>query len=199
MTSKKLYFALIVLLALLGVGIVATANEANVLLGNQSSTLVSFKAKEQALNNEQAQLVQDKKDIATYGDLNTVAESVVPQDKDQAEAVREIVDLAAQSGITQLSSITFPPSTLGTATTTKTSSKLTQVTPVKGIPGVYELPITISQASTDEVPYTDFTSFLSGLEQNRRTAEVTSIDVEPDQKTPNMISFTLVINEFIRP
>jgi len=78
----------------------------------------------------------------------------VPQDKNQAEAVREIVNLAAANGVT-LASITFPTSSLGTtvagpwyycrltpapaATTPVASSSqnanLTQLTPVKDIPG----------------------------------------------------------------
>jgi hypothetical protein len=199
MTSKKVYFGIIGLLIFLGMGILLSAHEANTLLEKQSSTLITLKAKNQALSLDQKQLIQDNEDIAKYADLNTIAQSVVPQDKDQAEAVREIVNLAAQSGITQLSSITFPASTLGNGTTIKTSGGLTQVTPVDGIPGVFDLQITITQANTSEVPYNDFTTFLARLEQNRRTAEVSSITVQPDQKQPNMISFTLVIDEFIRP
>ena len=199
MNSKKVYFGIIGLLIFLGVGIFLSAHEANALLEKQSNILITLKAKDKALNQNQEQLVQDKKDIAKYADLNTIAQSVVPQDKDQAEAVREIVNLAAQSGISQLSSITFPASTLGTGTTISTSDGLTQVTPVKGIPGVFDLQITITQSNDSLVPYNDFTNFLEKLEQNRRTAEVSSINVQPDQTQPNMVSFTLVINEFIRP
>lgn len=199
MTSKKLFFGLMGLLVILGVGIFASAYVANGLLVTQSNKLIGYKAKDTALTNEQAQLVQDKRDIEKYSDLNTIAQTVVPQDKDQAEAVREIVNLAAQSGIPQLSSITFPASTLGGSTTVKTGGGLTQVTPVSGIPGVYDLQITITQQNTSLVPYSDFTAFLQKLEQNRRTAEASSISVQPDQKQPNMVSFTLVIDEFIRP
>ncbi|HSX35758.1 MAG TPA: hypothetical protein VLH84_02380 [Patescibacteria group bacterium] len=196
--SKKLYFALIALLVLLAVGILMSVREANILLEAQSKTLVSLKAKNQATADEQSQLIQDKRDVATYSSLNTIAKTVVPQDKDQAEAVQEIVNLAAQSGIARLTSITFPASTLGGAHV-KTPGGLTQVTPVKGIAGVYDLQITITQASTDLVPYNNFTTFLSKIEQNRRTAEVSSINVQPDQKNPNMTAFTLVIDEFIKP
>jgi hypothetical protein len=201
MDSKKLYFILLGVLVLLGIGMIASAKEANTLLERQSHTLVSLKANDQQTNEQKSQLAQDKKDIANYSDLNTIAQSVVPQDKDQAEAVQQIVNLASASGIPQLSSITFPPSTLGgtVPSTVKTPNGLTQVTPVKDIPGVYDLEITVTQASTSEVPYNNFISFLQRLEQNRRTAEVTSITVQPDQKNPTMISFTLIIDEFIKP
>ena len=198
MNSKKLYFGLIGLLVLLGIGMLVSAREANVLLENKSKTLASLKASALDTDAQRTQVAQDKKDIAIYADLNNIAKSVVPQDKDQAEAVREIVNLASKSGIPQISSIAFPASTLG-GTITKTSGGLTQVTPVKGIPGVYDLQITVTQASTSEVPYNNFIAFLTRLEQNRRTAEVSSINVQPDQKTPNMIAFTLVIDEFIKP
>lgn len=198
MDSKKVYFGLIAVLALLAAGLLAGAYFANGLLEKESQTLAGLKAGSQESTSKKTQLAKDKKDIATYADLNEIAKSVVPQDKDQAEAVREIVNLAAQSGISKLSSIAFPPSTLG-GTKVKTSKGLTQVTPVKGVRGVYELQITVTQADNDRVPYTSFTTFLSKLEQNRRTAQVSSINVKPDPKAPDRVAFTLVINEYIKP
>ena len=201
MNSKKVHMILVGLLVLLGVGIFAGAYEANVLLTGKSKTLADLKTNEQATEQQKLKLKQDKKDIAKYTELNTIAKTVVPQDKDQAEAVREIVKLATDSGISKLSSIAFAPSTLGgpAGAQVKTSSGITQVTPVKGIPGVYDLQITVTQAPTDLVPYGNFTTFLSKLEQNRRTAQVSSINVQPDAKDQNKVSFTLVIDEFIKP
>jgi hypothetical protein len=198
MNSKKLYYILVGVLLLLAIAILLSAREANLLLGNQSKSLVALKVKSQETADQKAQLTKDKKDISAYSDLNNIAKSVVPQDKDQAEAVREIVNLAAQSGISELSSITFPPSTLG-GSTAGTPNNLTQVTKVAGIAGVYSLQITVSQADPNYVPYSNFITFLSKLEQNRRTAEVNSITVQPDDKSPNLVTFTLVINEFIKP
>jgi len=198
MNSKRLHLILAALLVLLGIGLLISAREANSLLQNKSNTLSSLKASDQAATAQKAQLAKDRQDIATYTQLNNIAKSVVPQDKDQAEAVRQIVNLASQSGIQQLSSISFPASTLGGAKL-KTPNGLTQVTPVKSIPGVYDLQITITQNNSAEVPYNAFVTFLKKLEMNRRTAQVTSISVEPDQKSANMVAFTLVIDEFIKP
>ncbi len=197
MNSKKLHYILIGLLVLLGVGILVSAREADMLLEKQSNRLVGLKASMQATAAEKTQLIKNRQDVAKYQELNTIAKSVVPQDKDQAEAVRQIVNLAQQSNIPQLSSIAFPASTLGGPA--KSSGKLTQVTPVKDIPGVYDLQLTVTQASDSEVPYSNFISFLSKLERNRRTAEVSSISIQPDPKTPSQVSFTLVIDEFIKP
>jgi hypothetical protein len=198
MNSKKLFFGLVTLLVLLGMGIFVSAHEADALLGKQSKKLAGFRATDQAVALQKVQLAKNKKDVAAYAELNTIAKSIVPQDKDQAAAVREIVNLASQSGIPKLSSIAFPPSTLGGAPV-KSANGLTQVTPVKGVAGVYDLQITVEQAATDPVPYTSFVTFLSKLEQNRRTAQVSSINVQPDSKNPALVAFTLVVDGFIKP
>lgn len=196
--SRKVHIGLVVLLVILCAGMLFGAHVASSLLASRSQTLVNLKAQNQATDNEKIQLVQDKNEVNKYNSLNQIAESVVPADKNQAETVREITNLASESGISQLSSITFPPSTLG-GSSIKTSSGLTQVTAVKGLPGIDELQITITQSNAALVPYGDFTEFLSKLEQNRRTAEVTSITINPSQKTPNMIAFTLVLEEYLKP
>jgi biopolymer transport protein ExbD len=197
MSSKKLSILMIVLIVLLGLGIGGGAYEANNVLESHAHHLAVLKAKNKSLNDEKQELKQDKQAIAKYEPLNKIAKAVVPQDKNQAEAVREIVTLAHASGIKKLSTVTFPKSNLGT--TAKPAGSLTQATPVKGIPGVYELPITIQQSSDNSVPYHNFITFLSKLEQNRRTAQVSSITIQPDTKNPGNISFTLIVNVFIKP
>ncbi|MFA5003668.1 MAG: hypothetical protein WC498_00050 [Candidatus Saccharimonadales bacterium] len=202
MNSKKIFFALVAILALLGIGILLSAYGANAFLSHYSKRLVDLKTESASLSQQQVQLAQDKKDLATYKDLNKIAQTVVPQDKDQAEAVREIVKLASDSGISRLSSISFPSSNLGgsgASPSTGQSGGLTQVTPVKGIPGIFDLQITVQQDTTSMVPYGKFITFLTKLEQNRRTAQVNSISVLPDPKNTGQVSFTLVIDEFIKP
>lgn len=200
MKSKQLFFVLIACVVLLGAGFIAVAYYSNSLLSKQAVALSKYKADSNVNDQLQATLTKNKADIAKYSQLNQIAETIVPQDKDQAEAVREIVNLAAESGIGKLSSITFPASSLGsTVPGAKTNSSLTQLTPVSGIAGVYNLQITVTQSSADEVPYSAFTTFLAKLEQNRRTAQVSSITIQPDSKAPGQVSFTLVINEFVKP
>jgi hypothetical protein len=198
--SKQLFFGLSALFALLIIGLFGVAYGADKMLSTQAAKLSKLRADSDVLDTLQTTIAKNKQDIAKYGELNTIAESVVPQDKDQAEAVREIVNLAAQSGISKLTSVTFPASTLGTTTSgTGSKTSLTQLTPVTGMTGVYELPITIAQAASSHVTYDNLTTFLSKLEQNRRTAQVSSITVQPDPSNPNLVAFTLIINEFIKP
>jgi hypothetical protein len=201
MKAKQLYFVLIGLCCLAFLAIFGVAFGANKILGQQATKLSNLRALNTAAQNEQTSLLQDKADIIKYGNLNTIAASIVPQDKDQAQAVRQIVNIAAANGI-KLTSITFPTSTLGATSSGSPKPGLTQLEPVNGISGVYNLQITITLAPQDQtptVPYSSFLNFLSGLEQNRRTAEVTSVNITPDPKNPNKVSFTLVVNEFIKP
>jgi hypothetical protein len=200
MKAKQLSYVLIGLLVIALAGFVGVAYGANKLMSGEATKLSKLRADSAALDTQQISLTKNKLDIAKYGDLNTIAETIVPQDKDQAEAVREIVNLATQSGIAKLSSINFPTSTLGTASPgTHTNPNLTQLLPIKGISGVYGLQITVTQSSSDMVSYDQFITFLTKLEQNRRTAQVSSITVQPNAQNPSQVAFTLIINEFIKP
>lgn len=208
MNSKRLYYVMLAVLALLVIGILGGAYAANGLLQKQSAKLVDYKSQNRVAQQEQLGLNKAKQDITTYSSLEQIANTVVPQDKDQALAVREIVKIAADSGI-KPSSITFPVSSLGSAvgaaaggsTATSGSQKpsLSQLTPVKGISGVYTLQIIIQQDANAPVPYARFIDFLSRLEQNRRTAQVSSILLQPTATDRNLVSFSLTVDEFIKP
>jgi hypothetical protein len=198
MNSKQLSYVLVSLLALCVIAIFGVAYGANILLGKQAKQLADAKAVSIALNAQQVQLARNKSDIQKYSDLSKIAAIIVPQDKDQAEAVREIVNLAYSSGI-QLSSVTFPASTLGGAAGQTLSKGITQVTPVKDIPGVYDLQIEVSVDTTHMVAYSQLTTFLSKLEQNRRTASVSSVNIQPSANNPNYVAFTLMLDEYIKP
>lgn len=200
MKAKQLYYALVASLCIVLAGFVGVGFGANKVLGSQATKLSRLRAETSSAQAQQTAIMQDKGDITKYAQLNTIAASVVPQDKDQAQAVRQIVNLATDSGISSLTSITFPSSTLGTAGAGQAANpNFTQLTPVQGITGVYNLQITITEGGGSTVPYDSFLTFLGKLEQNRRTAQVASISVQPDPKAPDNVSFTLVIDEFIKP
>ena len=223
MSSKHLHTVLLITLILLFGGLLFGTYGVNKLLTSEGNTLVGQKAKSKALDQEQVSLNKAKQDIQKYQDLNKIAQSVVPQDKSQAEAVRQIVNIAGENGIT-LASITFPASTLGnlpngtaapasagaspsaaaatpaaSAASAKPTKNLSQLTALKNIPGVYQLPITITNDSNHPVKYDDFINFLAALEHNRRTSQVQTINIQPDAKNPGFITFSLTLNEYIKP
>lgn len=223
MNSKRLYFGLLGLIGLLCVALLAGVYGANSLLAARANSLTSLKAKSQALALEQQGLVKAKKDIKQYAGLEQIAKVVVPEDKSQAEAVREIVNIAGANGIT-IGSITFPLSSLGdnvgsaantgagVAPTPSTAApsaaasaannakaKLSQLLAVPGIPGVYQLTITVVSDPQSPVLYNQIINFLSGLEHDRRTAQVNSLILQPVAGDHTHLTFTITLNEYIKP
>lgn len=219
MNSKHVYLLMIGFCILLLGGLFGSAYGIQGLLHTKSTELVGLKAKLTALNQQQGGLVQAKKDIVTYTGLYDIAKVVVPENKNQAETVRQIVKLASANSV-KLGSISFPSSTLGNASQagatssapvpattpppanspSKTSgAALSQLVPVLGVAGVYVMQINVSSDSNYPSTYTQLISFLSALEQNRLTAQVTSLNINPEANTSDKFSFILTLNSYIKP
>lgn len=215
MNSRKFFYVMIGILVLLVGLLLASVVIGNRYLKSQSDKLVAAKLDRKSLNEQQTALLKAKKDLEKYSELRSIARAIVPQDKDQAKTVREIVKFASESGV-QVKSITFDDSSLGKAATsarpagdgnngTGTSTRrdevpITQAQPVTGINGVYQVPITIM--STDNVnTFSNFLSFLSKLENNRRTAQVEEVNISSGttQGGSPYINFTLTVNIFVKP
>lgn len=208
MSSKHVYWLTVLLLVVLGFGIVGSSYYATKMLNKESAKLVDLKLENRLLEDQQNALNVAKRSIDKYRELDKIARTVLPQDKDQAKAVREIVKLSDESGI-KLSNITFPSSNLGAVqpaplkkdADSKKPKPLTetQVKPVNGIPGVYEMELSIRQDPSTTTTYQNFIDFLSKLEKNRRTAHVTSITVSPDDIDPRQLVFNMTVKLFIKP
>ena len=215
MNSKRTYFLMLGLIALLTLSIFGGAYGTRQVLTTKSMELVDLKAQVEGYNRQQLGLIKAKKDIVTYDELFKIAKVIVPENKNQAETVRQIVKLAADNTI-KLGSISFPSSSLGTGPTGATGptgktslsaapkvaigkADLSQLTPVVGSPGVYVLPINVASDSSQPASYPQLIKFLSALENNRLTAEVTTVNIVPDSTAPNRFSFTLSLNSYIKP
>jgi hypothetical protein len=197
MSSKQTFFLLVAVNCLLVLGIFGAAYQIDQLLTKQSDKLVSQRLQIQSLDAQNSALSKAKRDITQYQSLADIAKSIVPQDKSQAQTVREIVNIASANGI-KLGSITFPTSTLG-STTGSSSIALSQLTPVKGISGVYSLEVIIQSDPKSPVPYSKVISFLSALEHNRRTALVSNLNLSPDANNANNLGFSITLDEYIKP
>lgn len=213
MNAKRMYFVLIGLLVLSLLGLIGGAYALNGLLGKQAIKLADLKQETTTLNSQRVGLKKAKQDIATYSSLSQMTSQIVPQDKDQAQTVREIVNIASRAGVT-LTNIDFPASTLGSTVApavpaaggTSTpqaaiSAKPTtsQLVAVPNLPGVYQLQIVVQNNVDTEVTYPQFYNFLSGLEVNRRTALVSAITITPDPNDRSVLIFSLTLNEYIKP
>jgi hypothetical protein len=199
MNAKRAFYSMVgflVVLTSLGIAAILVGNK---VLSAKANKLVNLKLQDVVLNNQETALQQAQAEIKKYSTLNTIAESIVPQDKDQAGTVREIVDFAGQTGI-KIGSITFPASNLGGASgLSSAGSGLSQVQPVKGISGLYQLPITVQSDSSAPVSFNQLITFLQKLENNRHTAQVSQVTITPTANGGDALSFGLVINVFIKP
>jgi len=216
MSSKRTYLILIGLLIVASLALIGGAYGINNLLEKQSKQLTSARAKVSALQQQQSNLTQSKKDIAKYTDLYQITKSIVPENKDQAETVRQIVNIASQNGIS-IGSITFPASTLGAtslktpaagaapvttrplSSTGSTGLNLSQLQKVPSIQGVYILQVDVQSNQSKSVTYPQLINFLDGIEHNRLTAEVTNIDITPSTQAPGTFTFNLTLNSYIKP
>lgn len=196
MGSKRLYQLLIAGIVLCAIGLIVGAYVLNSMLQKESATLVEQQTQLAVLDGRDTALKRAKQDITKYQTLADIAKSIVPQDKDQAQTIGEIVKLANANNI-KLGSFSFPSSSLGQVVGAQ--SALSQLTPVKGITGVYGLQIIVQSDSQSTVSYGDFIDFLKALEQNRRTAQVLSVNITPDNENPSRISFSLILQEYIKP
>jgi hypothetical protein len=191
-------------------------------LKKQSHKMVDLKLQNQTADAQLSNLESSKKEIEKFSYFKSVAQSVLPNDKDQAQAVLDIFSLASQSGIS-LQSVSFPSSNLGTGSSstssTSTSStsaqsttqaaptkKISQAQAVSGIPGLYSVQLTITPATGGQVPadkqvtYGKMLDFLNRIENNRRTAQITQVNIQPlTANGANQFNFSLTVNIFIKP
>jgi hypothetical protein len=199
MNSKKVFYGMVGVLALIVIAAVAGTVYGTGQLEKTGDTLLERKLEDAALNIDEESLTKAKRDVEQYKDLEQVARSIVPQEKDQARTVRELIAVADQSGI-QIETIGFPSSELGVSESKKTgASNITQLTPVEGLSGVYAMPIDIQVNSTSPVPYATMIGFLERLENNRRTSHVTNLSITPSEENRDLVTFSLQINAYIKP
>lgn len=152
-------------------------------LSKKSNNVVQLKARSQIADNQLTDLEHDKKEVEQYSYFKNVAKTVITSDKDQAETVFEINQMAKDSGII-LQSVDFPTSALGSSHTSGTGG-LTQAKPVPGIPGLYSLELTITPQTGQGVPadkqvtYSKMLDFFKRIENNRHTAQISQVSIQP--------------------
>ena len=212
--SKNLRWLLLGGLALSVVLFVAVTFLGLSILSSESKHMVDLKVQSQTADNQLSNLEQSKKDIEKYSYFKQVASTVIPNDKNQAETILEINQIAQAAGIS-IQSITFPASNLGApaasasgttdaTSSSSTSAAISQAKPVTGINGLYSLELTITPESDKTVPaakqvtYAKMLDFLDRIENNRHTAQITNFNIQPASNNQTL-GFSLTINIFIKP
>lgn len=200
MNSKRMSFLLAGLLFILVIGIFLVLWFGTSLLRKESQKLIDLKLENTLLEEQQSALSKASKDLEDYRELQTIAQTIVPQDKDQARAVREIIKYGDETGI-RIESIGFPSSSLGDtgSSSNKTESPVSQAVPVEGISGIYSMSINVKPDQNTNFSYYQMLSFLEKLEKNRRTSHVTRVVVKPDASGQDKLNFELELNVYIKP
>ncbi|MBA2279097.1 hypothetical protein H0V99_01485 [Candidatus Saccharibacteria bacterium] len=209
MTAKRTYFVMvgvvILLIAICGAG----TYFANKMLQKEGNKLLALKLEKAVLDRQSSALAQAKADITEYEELEKIAKTVVPQEKDQAKTVLELVKIAQESGI-NLTSIEFPESKLGEVIKKGTKptaakqqntvdSNTTQLTELEDLKGVYAMEIKVQSDKEKPISYVQLLEYLKRLEKNRRTAQVIDINIQPSETDRNLVTFSLVLNTYVRP
>jgi len=207
MSSKRIFFVMILgIVVLIGLCVAGTYF-ANKMILSEGTQLKELKLEDTVSQKQIVSLQQAKKDIEEFAELEKIAKAVVPQEKDQARTVLELVNLANESGIT-IQSVTFPDSELGDIKKsggaadkkgTVNNTNTTQLTPINGLKGAYTMEITVTSDPKIPVNFDKLIAYLEKLETNRRTAQVSSINVVPEENDRSVVTFTLTLNSFVRP
>lgn len=203
MNSKKLFISLMASILLLVASFVAIFIQSTKFLKSEGDKLVELKLADQVLTEQQQGLMQAKRDINAYSELESITKSIIPQTKDQASTIAEISSMATQNGIS-LGSIEFPSSALGQVSGKGSKSKQTdnsksQLVELDDLKGVYVMEIKVNSRSDGPVAYEQIIEYLKLLESSRKTAQVTNIDIQPSSKTPGRFDFKITINTYVRP
>ncbi|MBP9820556.1 hypothetical protein KBC85_00240 [Candidatus Saccharibacteria bacterium] len=125
-------------------------------------------------------------------DLAQKINDFIPTEKEQDLIVAQLNSFANQSQLT-ISTISFPNSTLDPNSKQKVKTDISQATPVKGLNGVYEIPIvvTVADTSSETVNTDNLLKLLDLIESSPRNMRITSIsyDAESNEIQLNITIF----------
>lgn len=202
MSPKRVFYVMLgAVVLLVGVSAFVTYTGRKLII-DEGQKLTTLKLDKEVLKRRTTALEQANKYITSYEGLEQIARSVVPQDKDQARIVVELDNMARESGIS-ITNISFPSSLLGQSGSGKKKvnidPNLTQLTELPNLKGVYSMEIRLDTDEDQPVAYSRLINFLSKLENNRRTAQVTRIDITPDKDNRSLITFELTLTTYIKP
>ena len=211
LNPKNLNFALIGVMSLLGLISIGAVVLANNVLAQKSQRLTELKLESEVVERQEQDVITAKNNIEKYEELENIAKQIVPQEKNQARTVREIVRFSDKTGIT-INTITFPTSNLGKKAApsakpaggaeapkvaTPAAPPISQVEPVTGLSGVYEMDVVLTSGSG--LTFDSLINFLKSLESNRRTSQVSQMSITPDSQNRNSLSFTINFRVYIKP
>lgn len=216
--SKRYYYLLLLSSLLLFIGAILLTIYTNSWLTKKSETLVTLKLETAALEEEQKVSQKAANYLEENESMRLLLEKIVPKNKDQANAIGELLKISDEIGVT-INTFSFPASELGNntknvavagtapASTTSGADIVTQAKPVINIPGILGIEVSLSQIdrrggdSGSGITYDQLLRFLEAIEKNRRTMQIKTMQVSPLKSSNGKIngySLVLTINIFVK-
>lgn len=190
MTPKKLFYVmLVVLIATLGMTAVGVYL-VDGYLEEQSSIIGVLKAEDELLSTELINTQKTIENLKTYSYVDVKADKILPNTKNQSEAILLINTIGNEVGV-GIKSFVF----LGTDD--KPSEK-SQTEPLAGAKGILVFPVQVSFEAT----YSQTINWLKLAERNQRKMQVSSInmailELDGEYDPANPLSVTIGINAYV--
>ena len=188
---------------------------ANTQLALTSSALTSLRTDIANLEHKREGLQKAKVILNDNSHTLDTLSKVIPEDKDQARIVEEIYSIASKAGV-NIESVGFPASTLGSPAvkavtptvdnstsapkTTTPPKNVSQATPLKDIPGVQAIDLSIGAINSKTLPagsgvrYSEMMSFIRQIERNQRAIQITALGIGQGPVVNGEQTFTLTIS-----
>jgi len=192
MTTKKAHYLIVasvislvlILFAILYFGISIMKKESQKII--EAKLNIAKAQKTESIYSSNKDLYLNNQDLAQK--IN----DFIPTEKEQDLIVAQLNSFANQSQLT-LSTISFPNSTLDPNSKQKVKTDISQATPVKGLNGVYEIPIvaTVEDTNSETVNTDNLLKLLDLIESSPRNMRITSIsyDAESNEIQLNITLF----------
>lgn len=223
MNAKRFFYVLIGIIGLLVVVCAGLVVGGNQLMAKTSQKLIEAKLNNSLADVKIGEYLKAKTYMNQNQDVRPIVDNMIPKNKDQDTATKELYKIADSAGVA-ITSIQYPSSNLGlkaaasassTATSDKTSgasttpttpavAPLSQAKAADGLPGVQGIDVELRLTATDTkspITYDSLIKFLKLVELNRRSMQIKKVFVQPDKPGNGLVKLSpqITITIFVKP
>ena len=192
MTTKKAHYLIVAPVIMLVLILFATLYFGISVMKKQSQKIIDAKLNIAKAQKTETIYSSNKELYLNNQELAQKINDFIPTEKEQDLIVAQLNSFTNQSQLT-ISTISFPNSTLDPNSKQKVKTDISQATPVKGLNGVYEIPIvvTVTDTNSETVNTDNLLNLLDLIESSPRNMRITSIsyDAESNEIQLNITIF----------
>ena len=192
MTTKKAHYLIVASVIMLVLILFATLYFGISVMKKQSQKIIDAKLNIAKAQKTETIYSSNKELYLNNQELAQKINDFIPTEKEQDLIVAQLNSFTNQSQLT-ISTISFPNSTLDPNSKQKVKTDISQATPVKGLNGVYEIPIvvTVTDTNSETVNTDNLLNLLDLIESSPRNMRITSIsyDAESNEIQLNITIF----------